>query len=306
MRKKYSLTLILIFAANLSYCDNEEKLSLYMYEDTRQLVSLVEDAATLIEEKGEEAFKDFSVKNSKWFNDKYYLFVYDTTAKCVFHPIEPYLVGQDMSQFKDLDGRPVIMMIADVGKKPQPKESGWVFYLWEEPWKLPIPCWKSSYLRKAIAPDGIVYVVGSGLYNMKKEKAFIQEHVDMAAELIMTKGKDVAFAKLGDRSCVLHVLDAYITVQDSKGDIVVDPAFPTLTEKRNMSNFVDKTGRNITQEVVNGLKNKDCTWIMYIWPSGDANRLARHMLYVRKIKIDNEIFYVYADLVPATPIWMKR
>ena len=53
----------------------EEKAPAYVYEDTRQLVTLVEEAATLIEQKGDGAFKQFGVKGSKWWIDQYYIFV---------------------------------------------------------------------------------------------------------------------------------------------------------------------------------------------------------------------------------------
>jgi signal transduction histidine kinase len=279
---------------------------MYEYEDTKQLVMLVEDAASLIEQKGDKAFNDFAENGSKWLNDRYYLFVYDIYGKCVFHPIEPNLVGQDLSQFKDISKRPVIAMIVDVGKKQEPGASDWVFYLWEEPWKSPTPEWKSSYIRKAILPDGNVYLVGSGLYNMKMEKIFLEENVDTAAELILTKGKDAGFAELQDPSCPLHILDSYIIVSDSNGNVLVDPSFPGLNKKRNILNFCDKTGRYITKETINGLRDKDRMWILYIWPKNNPNQLARHLAYTRKVKVGDEVFYVGSDFTPATPIWMKQ
>ena len=74
-----------------------DKLSQYLYEDTKQLVALVEDAASLIEQKGEAAFPLFQIKHSKWLHDQRYLFIYDLNGKRVFHPIEPGLVGQDLT-----------------------------------------------------------------------------------------------------------------------------------------------------------------------------------------------------------------
>src|SRR5262245_1534431 len=47
----------------------DERPSLYAYRDTKNLVALVEDAAALLEQKGEQAFKDFGQKDSKWLND---------------------------------------------------------------------------------------------------------------------------------------------------------------------------------------------------------------------------------------------
>jgi len=303
--KKIILYFLFYFTCQTLHAEPNKNISFYLYEDTKQLVLLVEDAASLIEKKGEEAFKEFDMPNSKWFNEKYYLFVYDITGNCVFHPIEPSLMGQNLSQFKDLDKKPVISLITDIGKKNQPNASGWVFYLWETPWKSPLPRWKSSYIRKVIAPDGKIYLVGSGLYNIKIEKTFIQERVDTAAELILAKGKDVMFNELNNRSCPLHVLDTYITVADSNFNLLVDPSFPSLAKKRSLANFHDKTGRNITEELLKALKNKDRLWILYIWPRNETSRLARHTMYIRKIQINNETFYVFADLIPAMPVWMK-
>ena len=287
-------------------CANErDKLPDYVYEDTKQLVTLVEDAAALIEHKGAAAFADFEVKGSRWFNDKYYLFIYDLACKCVFHPVEPGLVGQDLSSFKDIARRPVITLIADIGKKPQPNASGWVFYLWEDPWHS-LPRWKSSYIRKAIAPDGMIYLVGSGSSNMKMEKAFIQERVDMAVDLILAKGRDAAFSELNDGSCPLHILNSYIMVVDKNGDIVVDPAFPALGRKRNVLDFHDKTGRYIAREILKGLNKTDRIWTFFIWPKGDVNRLTRHLMYVHKVKVGGEVFYVAAYFAPVTPVWMKQ
>ena len=289
-----------------AHAQKRDKLSQYLYEDTRQLVALVELAASLIEREGEAAFPRFGVKNSRWFSDQRYLFVYNANGKCVFHPIEPQLVGQDLIQLKDLDGRPMIAMITEVGKKPQADASGWIFYFWEESPKSRVPAWKSSYVRKAVAPGGTVYLVGSGLYNIKMERSFLEERVDRAAELIMAKGKDAAFEELRNRACPLHILNTYVTVTDSHGDIVVDPAFPTLVKKRNLLDFRDKTGRNISAEIAAGLKDKDRMWLLYIWPKGEAGRLARHMMYVRKVTVEGEVFHVSASFAPATPVWMKQ
>jgi hypothetical protein len=64
-----------------------DKLSGYAYEDTRRLVALVEEAATLMEQKGADALRDFGQKGSKWFTDPYYFFVYKLDGTCVFHPV---------------------------------------------------------------------------------------------------------------------------------------------------------------------------------------------------------------------------
>src|SRR5215467_860391 len=120
----------------------EDRLSLYTYRDTRSLVALVEDAAALIERNGDEAFKDFAQKDSRWLNDDYYIFVYALDGTCLFHPITPELVGQNVMDLKDMNGKPIIRLITDVGRKPEKDASGWVFYLWENQTQI-TPNWKS-------------------------------------------------------------------------------------------------------------------------------------------------------------------
>lgn len=296
-------TCLFCFFSHLAFAVNDSKLVPYVYEDTKRLVTLVEDAASLIEQKGEAAFQDFQVKNSKWFDDKYYLFVYDLTGKCVFHPIQPGLVGKDLSTFKDVENRPVVELITDIGKKTGANASGWVFYLWEMPNHY-APYWKSSYIRKVIAPNGMVYVVGSGLYNMKVEKAFIQERVDMAADLILSQGKDAAFNEIRKESGVFHILGAYVFVIDASGNVVVDPSFPTNFQ-RNVSNFHDVTGQMVLEKVEQDLRHQDRVWDAFLWPQYVTNIPAPMLLYVRKIKVGDETFFVYGNFFPIKPIWMK-
>lgn len=286
------------------YAKSQDRLAQYQYEDTRQLVALVEDAAALIEQKGQAAFLDFAVPNSRWLNDKHYLFVYTPAGESVFHPMEPGIVGKNLSQFHDLDGRPVVTQIAAIGKKTEPNAYGWVFYLWGEHWGTE-PQWKSSYIRKAIAPDGQIYVVGSGQYNLKVEKIFVQERVDMAAELILTQGKEAAFRELRKNSSPLYLADSAILVIDQNGYIVVDPLFPNIFE-RNCFTFRDKTGRAIAEEASAKLEQTDRIWLQYIWSKSDSKRPARKLTYIRKVKVGNETFFVMAGFFPAAPIWMRQ
>ena len=87
-----------------------DKLAPYAYEDTKDLVALVEDAAALVEEKGEAAFAEFAIQGSRWLNGQYYFFVYAPDGTSVFHPISPQLVGKNLMDLRDLNGKPVIKL----------------------------------------------------------------------------------------------------------------------------------------------------------------------------------------------------
>lgn len=275
----------------------------YLYEDTKRLVSLVESAAGAIESKGQQAFREFGTKGSKWLNDTHYLFVYDLDGTCVFHPITPQLIGKNLIDLKDMDGKPVIRMITDIGRKPGKNASGWLFYLWEEQTQF-TPLWKSSYIRKAVAPDGKAYVVGCGVYIIKMEKAFIKERVDLASELLKTRGKDFAFAQLRDPSTPFHFLETYIFVMDDRGQSVVDPAFPGM--HRDLTGFRDALGRPVVKEMLQKLTKSDEAWIQYMWPKPGGTLPSRKVAYVRKVKVGTEVFVVGADFFLASPIWMRK
>lgn len=286
-----------------AFAVSDAKLAPYVYDDTKQLVTLVEDAATLMEQKGEVAFKDFGVKNSKWFNDKYYLFVYDLDGNCIFHAEQPGLVGKNLISFKDAAERPIVELITAVGRKPDTDASGWVFYLWEIPNHY-TPYWKTSYVRKVIMPDGKIYVVGSGFFKMKVEKAFIQERVDMAADLILSVGKEAAFNEIRNPYSTFQILDSSVAVLDEHGNVIVDPSFPIVAQK-NIADFHDITGRVVFDEVAKTLQYTDRGWHAFLWSQYENNMPVRMLLYVRKVKVGNEEFFLYGDFYPAKPIWMK-
>ena len=281
----------------------EDKLSAYLYKDTRRLVSLVEDAADLMEQQGTNAFPAFGQMNSRWFNNNYYLFVYDIEGNCVFHPANPELVGKNLMSLRDMNGKPVIQWITDVGRKTNDDASGWVFYLWEEGRELS-PIWKSSYIRKVAAPDGKTYVLGCGLYDIKIERAFVKDRVDQAVALLQAKGEDAAFSDFRDSSSPFFFLNAYIFVLDIKGRALVDPAYPTLVS-RNLHDFQDEVGRYVVREMIQKLETSDEAWVQYMWPKPGDTLPSRKIAYVRKVRVDDQTLMVGCDIFMATPIWMK-
>jgi hypothetical protein len=298
------LSLQLLLVGMPVFGGTPEGLNTYLYEDNKQLVRLVEDAASLIEARGTEAFEAFAVKGSRWLNGERYLFVYDDQGTVVFHPIEPELEGQNLSRFEDIEGRPVVARMMEIGQRPEPDASGWVFYLWEGPWHTR-PQWKGSYVRKAIAPDGRIFLVGSGLYNVKIERPFIEAGVDKAAQLIQTLGREAAFAELRHIACPCHVLDAYIRVTDEEGNVLVDPLFPNLEKTRNVSELVDLGGKKVFQEIRAALQRRDTAWTSVTAPKAGSGLPEKRLIYTRKVSDGNETFYVSSAYVPASPIWLK-
>jgi Cache domain len=193
-----------------------DRLSHYAYSDTKNLVSMVEDAAALIERDGDKAFERFGQANSRWLNQDNYLFVYALDGTCIFHPVTPELIGKNLMSLRDVNGKPIIAQITDIGRRPESDASGWVFYLWQEQVQL-TPNWKSAYIRKVTTPSGQTYVVGSGSYNIKVERPFVEQKVRIAAELLRSAGKSEAFKQFRDPASPFIFLDSFIFVLDEQG-----------------------------------------------------------------------------------------
>ena len=275
-----------------------------LYEDTRQLVDFVEDAATLIEQKGPDAaFREFDKPESHWRTSPTYLFVYDIDGKAVWHGMNPDLVGRDLISLRDPLGKPVIQSIVDVGRRPEPNASDWIFYMWEERPDFH-PEWKSSYIRKAVAPDGKIYLVGSGSSRIKVEKVFAEREVDAAASLIQQKGTEATFSELMDPGSRFNYLGTFVFVLDDKGRALVDPSYPTL-QGRDMLAFRDAVGRPVVQELLQKLQSSDSAWVQFLWPKPGERLPSRKLIYARKVQVGGQTLVVGSDFFLATPIWMK-
>ena len=286
----------------------QAEVSEYEYEQTKDLVQFVHNAAGVFAEKGEGAFPEFRQKGGKWFKRDRYLFIYDLKGTCVFHPVDPELEGKDLIRLKDLDGKPVIRYVIEtVTEEPDPY--GWVHYLWAEPGEI-FPRWKSSYVLRVKSPEGAEYVIGSGIYNMRPERKFIVDKVDEAAELIRTKGAR-AFEQLQKRSSRFVWGDTYIFVLSMDGKAVVDPAFPSMEaaavvrEGRDLTGFRDAMGKNVVIEMIDKLRNSDSAWVMYMWPRLGESTPSRKVAYIKKVSAGGKSYIVGSDIFLANPIWMK-
>jgi len=292
---------LLCYAAHL-YADDQ--LSRYLYEDTKRLVKLVEDAATLVERTGTAAFAEFGRKGSPWFDDQCFLFVYDSAGTCTFHATISELVGKNLMDLRDMNGKPLIRFITDVCRKPQQDAHGWVFYLWQEKNEFE-PKWKSAYVRKVVMPDGKVCVIGAGHHFLKIEKVMVQEIVQSAADLLMAAGKQAAFKEFLSPTSRYSFLNTFIWVTDERGRALVDPAFPEQ-EGRDLTLFRDAIGRPVMKEIIDKLRKDDEAWVQYLWPRPGAVATSRKLAYVKKVRVGEETFLVGSDFFLATPIWMKQ
>jgi len=279
---------------------------LYEYEETRELVALVTDAAERLRSKGEAAFDDFRVAGSRWRKEETYIFVLDPDGNMLLHP-DPALEGSNVIGLKDVNGKPIIRGLIDAAMSLPGKPEGWYHYQWPVPGGL-LPRWKSSYVRRVTAPSGNRYVVGSGLYNDRMERTFVEHAVKDAVGQIEKHGA-AAFPLFHDPTGPFIAKDAYIFVFDMQGIDLVNPGFPNL-EGRNLLDLKDAHGKQVIREMFEVVQARECGWVDYMWPKPGESVATQKSAYVSRAKMGDRWVLVgcgvyLADAPKAAPIGQK-
>lgn len=260
-----------------------------VYPETKQVITIVKEASQEVERKGEAAFAEFRKKGSRWLHDDTYVFVIDTQGKVILNPTRPELEGKNQLNLKDAVGKPFIKwFVKEVTDYPG-KTEGWSHYVWFKPGQ-EIPSWKTSFLRYVKAPSGKGYIIGSGLYEMKPEKAFVVDIVDEAAYIVGKEGRG-AFPVLRDKAGEFNYLTTYVFVIDPKGIDLVNPAFPQH-EGRNVLSLKDSKGKPFIRDMIAMLADRNSGWITYSWPKPRTTKPSDKETYVKKVRSGNETFYV--------------
>jgi len=280
---------ILLLPVNPAHADEKPP---YAYQQTRDLVALVEAAAVFVHEKGGKAFPDFRVKGGRWFQGDAYIFVWDLNGNRYVYPPDVEHEHVNLIDLKDVGGKPVGKMI--VAAAAENDGRGWVHYQWNRPNEFE-PQWKSTYIVRTIAPSGKEYLVGSGIYHARMEKAFIVDEVEAAATLLRQQGRS-AFVTLRDPKSSFFFHDTYIFVITEKGIELVNPAFPAL-EGRNLWDVQDINGKYIVRELTELAMRQGAGWVTYHWPRPEAPQLpVKKVSYVQKVRYGDEVLIVGAGM----------
>lgn len=246
------------------------------------LTTLVNDAAKLIQQRGETAFSEFRMEDSRWRTGERYVFVIDTAGRMLVHN-DPMLEGRNQLELKDINGKPIIRGILETAE--QNKNGGWYHYQWPVPGGL-LPRWKSSFVTSVKGPSGNTYIIGCGEYNDRMERTFVIHMVDDAAALIENNGKS-AFQTLRDPSARFIAKDAYIFVVDEQGVELVNPGFPSL-EGRNVMDVKDTKGKYLVREMFELTGKQHAGWVEYMWPKPGQSVSTLKSTYVRAVSLDGK------------------
>lgn len=252
-----------------------------------ELMSLVRDAAAVLEEKGASAYPELRKDGSRWLRDDTYLFVFTSDGTRAFHAVEPESEGRNDSKLLDVLGRPIVRMILDAAAGPS--GDGWVHYMYPQPGGL-FPAWKSAFVKRVTFPSGEQHIVGAGIYNMRMDREFIEDVVSRAAALVEERGEG-SFPLLRDRTGPFVFMDTYVFVQGADGTELVNPAQPSL-EGRNLMELKDLQGRPVVRDQMAALENADNAWVDCYWYRPGDNVPALKQTYVRKVRSGEETYIV--------------
>jgi signal transduction histidine kinase len=118
--------------------------------------ALVKKAIQLIKAEGrDKAFAEINNPKGKFVDRDLYIFVYDINGKCVAHGFNPKMIGKELIEMKDPDGKFFVKERIEIAKT---KGKGWQDYKFTDPITKKIEP-KSAYVERV---DNLI--VGCGVY----------------------------------------------------------------------------------------------------------------------------------------------
>lgn len=127
MRKLLAITALATFAAlsaPTAYADDKPA-------SREEAVAMVQKAVAHLGSAGrDKAFADFSTKGGPFSDRDLYVVVYDMTGKCLAHGANEKLIGKDLIDAEDIDGKLYIKERIDMAKA---NKSFWQDYKFTNP-----------------------------------------------------------------------------------------------------------------------------------------------------------------------------
>jgi cytochrome c len=121
--------------------------------------ALVKKAIAFVKQNGKEkAFAEFSNPKGKFVEGDLYVFTYDMNGKCVAHGANLKMIGKDLIDMKDADGKSFVKERVSIAKE---KGKGWQNYKFSNPTTKQIED-KTAYIEKV---DDVI--IGCGAYTKK-------------------------------------------------------------------------------------------------------------------------------------------
>lgn len=151
MRKFAIIMLVLVLVAGIAHAKGVRGTA-------PEAIKMVEKAVALIVSDGaDKAFKEISNPRGQFVDRDLYVWVVDLKGVIRAHSGDPSMVGKNMMETRDMDGK---AFIRDLIRQARVKDTGWIDYKWPHPITNQIES-QSRYYQKIgdfIVTCGIYYL----------------------------------------------------------------------------------------------------------------------------------------------------
>ncbi len=281
----------LLLTTSCSRTGNMPDISMYEFQDTRNLVKFVYESAGKLEKDGLKQIEDFRKNRSLYRKENYYLYVYRTNGDNLFHAGVGDIEGKNLMEITDINGKKIMHLVLQALENRK-NPHGWVHYSWWEPGKFyPVP--KSSCHFKVNTPGGDELIVGAGMDYPHEEKEFVRIAVESAVDLIEREGEK-AFDEISDPKSAYIYRDVKVFAFDSSGSTIVSPVIKNSPIEINFLESFDDSGHQPFKRALEELKSHDSNWQVFMARSRERRSLVKKVLFLRKMEYGGETIYVGA------------
>ena len=295
-QSRFIVTFVLFFQMVLfvsgctSKYDNLD-LSLYQYQDTKDLVRFVYDASVILEKKGMSSLNYFKNHHHLFKTKDYYLYIYDIDGENIYHAGMKDLEGKNLKGVTDKNGKKINeLIVSALENKNNPH--AWVHYSWWKPGKFySVP--KSSCHFKVTLSDGRELFVGGGIDYPHEEREFVRIIVDSAAQLIEEKGES-ALADIANPISQYNYRDVRLFAFHKNGEIIISPAINSSFSQVNLLSCVDEVGHKPFVQALKKLESTEKAWEVFMAKNRYKRKLIKKCLYIRKATLGKDEIYLAA------------
>ncbi|KKP35981.1 MAG: hypothetical protein UR26_C0001G0025 [candidate division TM6 bacterium GW2011_GWF2_32_72] len=253
----------------------------YPYTKWSAAVNMVDNAVNYFyKNTTEESFAAFSYPVGEFISGDLYVFAFDLEGNCLAHGNDPGLIGQNLYDLQDPDGK---YFIRDFIEKVKLVDYAWSDYIW---YGAP----KKSYITKVTDQiSNKKYILGVGYYpNTNREK--VEEYVKRGFSFLKFNGVSHAVKEFQNRLGNYVYGDIFLFVYDLKGNCLANGEKPSWIGQ-NVLSIENQDGVKPIELLIDKAQ-RGGGWIDYQWNNGNTSA------YIEPINIGPEKALIGSSFYP--------
>lgn len=213
-----------------------------------------------------------------------YLWVYDLEGNVLAHGANQAMVGQNLKDWQDSDGKYRNREMIKLAQSPE--RSGWIDY--KERGML-----KRAFIQAVEDPaTKKTYIIGGGYYPGLDDES-VKNFVKKAINYLKANGKKAALTEFSNQTGDFVPGPLRIFVYDPDGTMLADSENPGFVGQ-NLLNARDPEGKPITKRLIDQAQESGKAWISFL------DRNAYKDAYVEKVSVPDGDFIVGSGYWPAS------